>query len=119
MGIVGAAKCLQAIAKDDVLPGFKAFAKGTKSADEPLLAIAVTFVLTQFTLLGDINEIASFVTMTYLMTFFGTNLACVLLKLSSAPNFRPNFRYFTWWTAASGVILSVLAMFFVSLCLSV
>src|SRR5205085_877480 len=61
----------------------------------------------------DINRIASFITMTYLMTFFVTNLACFLLKLSSAPNFRPSFHYFNSWTAAAGAAASVAAMFVV------
>lgn len=113
MGVVGAAKCLQALARDGLYPGFGIFAGGTKNGDEPVAAIILTLVLSQITLLADINQIAAFVTMTFLMTFFGTNLACFLLKLSSAPNFRPSFQYFTWWTAASGVALSGVTMFLV------
>jgi len=52
--------------------------------------------------------------MTYLMTFFATNLACFLLKISSAPNFRPSFKYFTAWTAFVGAMISCIIMFFVS-----
>jgi solute carrier family 12 (potassium/chloride transporters), member 9 len=47
------------------------------------------------------------------MTFLVTNLACFLLKISSAPNFRPSFRYFTWQTAAFGTLISGASMFFV------
>jgi Amino acid permease len=50
---------------------------------------------------------------TYLMTFLVTNLACFLLKVGSAPNFRPSFHYFNWQTAAFGAIISILSMFFV------
>jgi solute carrier family 12 (potassium/chloride transporters), member 9 len=113
MGLVGAAKCLQALARDGLYPGFTPFAQGTKKSDEPIVALILTFLLSQITLFADINQIASFVTMTFLMTFFGTNLACFLLKLSSAPNFRPSFRYFTWWTAAAGVVMSGVTMFLV------
>lgn len=45
------------------------------------------------------------------MTFFVMNLACFLLKIGSAPNFRPSFKFFTWQTAFLGSLLSAVAMF--------
>lgn len=112
-GINGAAKMLQAIARDDSLPILSVFKYGTKSTDEPLLAIAITFILTQCVLFADINQIASFVTMTFLLTFAAINLACFLLDVSSAPNFRPSFTYYSWHTALIGFIVSFIIMFFV------
>jgi potassium/chloride transporter 9 len=47
------------------------------------------------------------------MTFLVTNLACFLLKIGSAPNFRPSFHYFNWPTAAIGTIACGVSMFFV------
>ena len=47
------------------------------------------------------------------MTFLVMNLACFLLKISSAPNFRPSFHFFNWQTALAGTIVSGAAMFFV------
>lgn len=47
------------------------------------------------------------------MTFFVMNLACFLLKIGSAPNFRPAFKFFTWQSAFVGSILSAAAMFFI------
>jgi potassium/chloride transporter 9 len=47
------------------------------------------------------------------MTFFVMNLACFLLKIGSAPNFRPGFKFFTWQTALAGSLLSAAAMFFI------
>ncbi|KAG0638492.1 amino acid permease-domain-containing protein [Tuber brumale] len=113
MGVIGSAKSLQALARDGVVPGVSIFGQGTKLHDEPTYAIILTFLLSQLTLFGDINQIANIVTMTYLMTFLVTNLACFLLKIGSAPNFRPSFRYFTWWTAAAGAIVSGATMIFV------
>jgi potassium/chloride transporter 9 len=113
MGVIGSAKLLQAIARDSLLPGIGIFAQGTRKADDPVYAIIVTFVFAQATMLFDINRIASFVTMTYLMTFLVTNLACFLLKIGSAPNFRPSFHYFNWQTAAAGTLVSGVSMFFV------
>ncbi|KAI9739567.1 MAG: hypothetical protein M1834_006284 [Cirrosporium novae-zelandiae] len=113
MGVIGSAKLLQALARDDLLPGFSIFGQGTKENDEPTYAIIITHVVAQLTMLAGINQIASFVTMTYLMTFLVTNLACFLLKISSAPNFRPSFHYFNWYTAAAGTLISGASMFFV------
>ncbi|KAL1958729.1 hypothetical protein VTO42DRAFT_3848 [Malbranchea cinnamomea] len=114
MGVVGAAKLLEAVAKDNIIPGLSIFgtARG-KPGGEPVNAILFTFVIAQFTMLFDINRIASFITMTYLMTFLVTNLACFLLKVGSAPNFRPSFHYFNSWTALAGTIISGGSMFFV------
>ncbi|KAK5051032.1 hypothetical protein LTR84_003591 [Exophiala bonariae] len=113
MGIIGPAKQLQAIARDRVMPGLAVFGQGTKTTDDPVYAIFFTFAVAQLTLLLDINRIASLITMTYLMTFFALNVATFLLKIGSAPNFRPSFHYFNWWTAAAGALLSAGSMFFV------
>jgi solute carrier family 12 (potassium/chloride transporters), member 9 len=113
MGIIGPAKQLQAIARDNVFPGLTVFGQGNAKSDAPLIAILFTFVVTQFVLLLDINRIASLITMAYLMTFFALNVATFLLKIGSAPNFRPSFQYFNWGTAAFGAVLSVVTMFFV------
>lgn len=113
MGVIGSAKLLQALARDNLLPGFSVFAQGTKKGDEPTRAIIATYVVAQITMLCDLNQIASFTTMTYLMTFLVMNLACFLLKIGSAPNFRPSFHFFNWQTALSGTIISAVAMFFV------
>ena len=67
MGIIGPAKQLQAIARDKVIPGISLFGQGTASKDEPIYAIICTFVVTQLVLLLDINQIASLITMAYLM----------------------------------------------------
>lgn len=44
------------------------------------------------------------------MTFIVMNLACFLLEIAAAPNFRPSFNYFDRYTALSGAILSIIAM---------
>ncbi|KAF2034688.1 hypothetical protein EK21DRAFT_97325 [Setomelanomma holmii] len=113
MGVIGSAKLLQALARDHLLPGLSLFGQGTKAADEPIYAICITYIIAQVTMFADINQIASFITMTYLMTFLVTNLACFLLKLGSAPNFRPSFHFFNLQTAAVGTIACGATMFFV------
>ncbi|XPS79356.1 hypothetical protein M3J07_011358 [Ascochyta lentis] len=113
MGVIGSAKLLQALARDHLVPGVSIFGQGTKVSDEPIYAILFTYALAQLTMFADINQIASFITMTYLMTFLVTNLACFLLKIGSAPNFRPSFHFFNWQTAAVGTVVCGATMFFV------
>ncbi|KAG6175174.1 hypothetical protein E4U51_006007 [Claviceps purpurea] len=113
MGIIGSAKLFQALAKDRLLPGLSVFGRGTKKNDEPILAILLTYAIAQVALLADLNQIATFISMGYQMTFFVMNLACFLLKIGSAPNFRPSFKWFNWQTAYTGSLLSAAAMFFI------
>ena len=134
MGLIGAAKLMQALGRDKLFPGLSVFGWGTKRGDEPLAAIFLTYVLTQLSLLADLNQIATFISMGYQvrgpgcygaprseannkkpsqMTFFVMNLACFLLRIGSAPNFRPAFKFFSWQTAFIGSIMSAAAMFFI------
>ncbi|KAF5001387.1 hypothetical protein FGRMN_1083 [Fusarium graminum] len=113
MGLIGASKLFQAFARDKLLPGLGFFSKGTKHGDEPIYALILTYAIAQLALFADLNQIATFISMGYQMTFFVMNLACFLLKVGSAPNFRPSFKFFTWQTAFFAGILSGFAMFFI------
>lgn len=72
MGIIGSAKLLQALARDRLIPGLSIFGQGTKKNDEPIYAIAITFIIAQVTMFANINQIASFITMT--VRFFRTSI---------------------------------------------
>lgn len=64
MGIIGSAKLLQALARDRLIPGLSMFDQGTQRSDEPIHAIFITYTIAQITMFADINQIASFITMT-------------------------------------------------------
>jgi potassium/chloride transporter 9 len=64
MGVVGSSKLLQALARDHLIPGISIFGQGTKTADEPIYAIFITYAIAQVTMFANINQIASFITMT-------------------------------------------------------
>ncbi|KAK8003747.1 CMGC DYRK PRP4 kinase [Apiospora arundinis] len=113
MGLVGSAKLFQALARDKLLPGLSVFGSGTKRGDEPINAVLITYAIAQLALFADLNQIATLISMGYQMTFFVMNLACFLLKIGSAPNFRPAFKFFNWQSAFLGSILSATAMFFI------
>lgn len=104
---------LQALARDNLLPGLTIFGKGSGSNDEPRNAIIITYAIAQCTMILDLNQIAGLVTMAYLLTFLVTNLACFTLRVGGAPNFRPAFRLFSWQSAAIGAIISCGIMIFV------
>lgn len=111
MGIVGAASMLTAIADDKIIPGLTIFTSKYKYSN--IYAIILTWLITQSFLFADINQIATFITMAFLMTFIVMNIATFLLKLGSAPNFRPSFKYFSSKTAALGALSCFIAMFIV------
>ncbi|KAF3993457.1 hypothetical protein FT663_00480 [Candidozyma haemuli var. vulneris] len=117
MGVVGASTVLNAIAVDKIIPGLSCFSTARKSPKEKkraqVYAIMLTWSIAQMFLFADINQIATFITMAFLMTFLVTNLACFLLRVGSAPNFRPSFKYFSSKTAFAGGLVSVLAMYLV------
>ncbi|EQB53159.1 hypothetical protein CGLO_07148 [Colletotrichum gloeosporioides Cg-14] len=113
MGLVGAAKLMQALARDKLLPGLIPFSQGTKKSDEPIYAILLTYGLAQVSMLANLNQIATLISMGYQMTFLVMNLACFLLRIGSAPNFRPAFKFFSWQAAFAGTIMSAAAMFFI------
>ncbi|EHK41830.1 hypothetical protein TRIATDRAFT_29516 [Trichoderma atroviride IMI 206040] len=113
MGVIGSAKLFQALARDKLLPGLSGFGRGTKVGDEPIFAIFLTYAIAQVALFADLNQIATLISMGYQMTFFVMNLACFLLKIGSAPNFRPGFQLFSAETAFLGSLFSAAAMFFI------
>ena len=65
MGIIGSAKLMQALARDDLLPGLHLFGHGTEGGDEPILAICLTYAVAQVAMLANLNQIATFISMGY------------------------------------------------------
>lgn len=83
MGVIGSAKLLQALSRDKLLPGLSMFAFGTKSGDEPVFAIFLTYIIAQFALLGDLNQIATFISMGYQVSIPPTGQSYPLTNTSS------------------------------------
>ncbi|KAL2916318.1 hypothetical protein HK105_204074 [Polyrhizophydium stewartii] len=103
--IIGAAKMLEAMAIDNLLPVLAPF--GTVMASgEPGIAIVFTWASIQLLLVfvKDMNQMGPFLTMASLLTFGVFNLACFVLKMSGSPNFRPGFPHFSLLSAAVGFI---------------
>ncbi|PAV73077.1 hypothetical protein WR25_03137 isoform G [Diploscapter pachys] len=64
--------------------------------------IAWIFVVLVF-LIGAMNKIAKLTSIFFLLSYMGVNVATLALELTSAPNFRPTFKFFSWHTCALGV----------------
>ena len=71
--------------------------------------------LLRFIFLGDLNTVAPIVTIFFLLAYAAVDTSCFILNSTSAPNFRPTFRYFNNYTCMLGIIGTVSMMVLVSL----
>lgn len=68
MGIVGAAKLMQALARDKLFPGVSLLGRGLNKNDEPIAAVLLTYLLAQAALLADLDQLASLISIFYLVS---------------------------------------------------
>ena len=107
-GILGGPRILQAMSIDHITP--KIFGKTFGKNNEPRNALLFTFVLSEMgILIGDLNAIASLVTIFYLTAYGFINLAFLLEKWAST-DFRPSFGI-PGWIGLTGFIASLMIMF--------
>lgn len=89
-GILGGPRILQAMSVDKITPLF--FAKGVGKDNEPRRALILIFLLAEIgVLIGELDVIASIVTMFYMAAYLFINVSCFLEQWAS-PDFRPTFR---------------------------
>uniref|UniRef100_A0A0R3S2I3 Solute carrier family 12 member 6 n=1 Tax=Elaeophora elaphi TaxID=1147741 RepID=A0A0R3S2I3_9BILA len=109
--LCSAPRLLQSIAKDDVIPILKPFAKVT-SKNEPFKGLLITTIIVELSILmGAMDQIAAVVDFFFLMCYAFVNLICALHSLLGAPNWRPRFKFYHWSLALLGAGLCFFIMF--------
>ncbi|PVU97485.1 hypothetical protein BB561_000495 [Smittium simulii] len=111
-GILSASNILRAISMDDLF-GILYIFKQTGDTENVNAIIATSTICLSTLFLGDVNFVASYVTLFSLMMFMSTNFALLVLKSVGAINFRPSFQYYNIASTITGVLGSFLAMIFV------
>lgn len=107
-GLLGAPRILQAVSKDRITPRF--FGKGYGINNEPRNALLLTFLIAEAgILIGELDVIASIVSMFYIAAYGFINLAFALEKWAST-DFRPSFRI-SRWVGITGFIACFIVMF--------
>jgi amino acid transporter len=115
--ILIAPRTLQAIANDKIMPNERAntfLGKGEGKENEPKNATYISITIAViFVLLGDLNLVASFITMFFLITYGSVCMISFLEHFAGNPSYRPTFR--TWWLLSLiGALLSFYMMFWIS-----
>uniref|UniRef100_A0A915PLX0 Uncharacterized protein n=1 Tax=Setaria digitata TaxID=48799 RepID=A0A915PLX0_9BILA len=109
--LCSAPRLLQSIAKDDVIPALKPFAKVT-TKNEPFTGLVITIIIAELSILmGAMDQIAAVVDFFFLMCYAFVNLICALHSLLGAPNWRPRFKFYHWSLALLGAGLCFFIMF--------
>ena len=112
--VMVAPRTLQALGKDRAFPGFKFnkfLAKGDKETNEPFNASLFTVIIAfVFVAVGDINAVASIISMFFMVTYGSLCLISFLNHFGAPPSYRPSFRS-KWFLSLIGFVFSVYLMF--------
>ena len=116
--MAGMSRILEAQAQDGLYGRWLSpkLAKGYGSRGDPRLCFLLSWFLAQVVcLFGEVNLAATFVTIFFFTTYAALNIACAVLILSGAPNFRPEFKFYNLWISLIGALLCLSVAFFVSI----
>lgn len=110
---VGAPRILEALGNHNIFPNGEWFSKRTKRG-EPLRAVLVTFgLIALIILLRDLNIVAPFITMIFLISYSVINLVVLIEQSLQLISFRPSFKI-PRLVPCFGLFGSVFAMFIIS-----
>lgn len=113
--LIGSSRVLEAVAKDRIYGSFLDFVTAGTYKKNPIVAVLISYVLVEgILLIGSLNLIAQINSVLFMLSYMATNLACLGIEITGAPNFRPTFKYFTWHTCFSGLVGTILMMFVIN-----
>ncbi|KAK6104225.1 Amino acid permease family protein [Brugia pahangi] len=117
--MIGASRVLNRVAHDKLFGYLLHPAKIEVSGGNPVASVIISWICVVLVfLIGTMNRIAKLTSIFFLLSYMGVNIACLALELTSAPNFRPTFKYFTWHTCAVGVISTIVMMLVIDAAMS-
>lgn len=112
--IMVAPRTLQALALDRAFPYTRAnrWLSQVRSSDsEPVNASIVTIIIAfVFVVLGDVNAVASIISMFFMVTYGSLCLISFLNHFGASPSYRPSFKS-KWILSLLGFVISVWVMF--------
>jgi len=113
--LIGSSRILEALSKDQVFGSLLNFVIHGTWKGNPIAAVAVSWCLVECILLiGSFNIIAQINSVLFMLSYLATNLACLGIELTGAPNFRPLFKFFTWHTCLVGLLGTLIMMFVIN-----
>ena len=114
--ILVAPRTLQALAKDQSFPSrrINAVVSRTKGENaEPVNATLITCIIALlFVALGDVNTVASVISMFFMVTYGSLCLISFLNHFGASPSYRPSFRS-RWGLSLIGFLISIWVMFMI------
>ncbi|CAG9529538.1 unnamed protein product [Cercopithifilaria johnstoni] len=117
--MIGASRVLNRVAHDKLFGYLLHPAKIEVGGGNPVASVIISWICVVLVfLIGAMNRIAKLTSIFFLLSYMGVNIACLALELTSAPNFRPTFKYFTWHTCAVGVISTIIMMLVIDAAMS-
>jgi amino acid transporter len=112
--IMVAPRTLQALASDRSFPSVwinRWLSKSRESDGEPYNATLITCLIALiFVALGNINAVASIISMFFMVTYGSLCLISFLNHFGSSPSYRPSFKS-KWYFSLTGFIISIWVMF--------
>ncbi len=110
--MLGAPRTLQALAMDHLAPKLLA---GSKGKSEPVFGLLATLLIAfGAVFLGDLNTVATVVTMFFLSVYGTINLVAALEKISGNPSWRPRVEV-PWWLSLLGALACFAVMMLIHL----